>query len=120
MSGLMEVFDAGHETLGGANHRQAARGREAHRPGTDDSHGREEGGDYRPDLLSMANSIRGVEGGRGQTAAVARAGELAIEADRGRAGARHLDAAGSATGEILSPARRRDAVVYLVKRHKVS
>jgi transposase-like protein len=29
-------------------------------------------------------------------------------------------AAGSATGEILSPARRRDAVVYVVKRHKVS
>lgn len=42
------------------------------------------------------------------------------EADRRRAGARHLNVEGSTTGEILSPARRRDAVVCLVKRHKVS
>jgi len=55
-----------------------------------------------------------------KVAAVAQTGEHTTEADRGRAGARHLDAAGSTTGEILSPARRRDAVIYLVKRRKVS
>jgi transposase-like protein len=35
MSGLMEVLHARRETLGGADHCQAARGREAHRPGDD-------------------------------------------------------------------------------------
>ena len=48
------------------------------------------------------------------------AGEQPVEEDRRRAGAGHFDAEGSAAGKMVSPARRRDAVRYLVGRHKVS
>jgi hypothetical protein len=42
------------------------------------------------------------------------------EADRRRAGARHLAAQGPRAGKMVSPARRRAAVAYLLRRHKVS
>src|SRR5207237_1335980 len=38
----------------------------------------------------------------------------------GRAGARYLVAQGSAAGKLVSPARRREAVRFLVRRRKVS
>ena len=77
-------------------------------------------GDQRADVLPLADQVRRVEGGRGAAAEGARAGEQPLEEDRCRAGAGHLDAQGPAAGKLVSPARRRDAVRFLVKRRRVS
>src|SRR5471030_2748251 len=74
----------------------------------------------RPDVLSVAHEVRGVEGGRGASPEGFGDGELAVETDRRRAGFGHFDVEGFAEGKMVSPSRRRDAVVYLVGRHPVS
>ena len=43
-----------------------------------------------------------------------------VEADRGRAGAGRRHVEGLEPGKLVSPARRRDAVAFLVRRHGVS
>src|SRR5579862_344238 len=68
----------------------------------------------------MANQVRRVEGGRGAAAEGVGAGEQPAEEDRRRAGAGYLAAEGLTTGKLVSPARRRDAVGFLVKRRRVS
>jgi hypothetical protein len=67
-----------------------------------------------------ADQVRRVEEGRGAHVDGARAGERATEEDRRRAGAGYPDAEGSAAGKLVSPARRRDALRFLVKRRRVS
>src|SRR5581483_3651084 len=72
------------------------------------------------DVLSVADEVRRVEGRRGASAEGVGAGERPAEADHRRAGVGHLDAEGSDQGKILTPARRRDAVVHLVAKFEVS
>ena len=76
--------------------------------------------DLRPGLLPLADQVRRAQRGRGPAPEGARAREQPAEADRGRAAARHLDAEGPAAGKMVSPARRREAVCYLQRRHRVS
>src|SRR3954471_2555565 len=68
----------------------------------------------------MAREVRRVEGGRGDQTQDLGAGERPPETDRCGTGARHLDAQGRCQGKLLSPARRRDAVAMLTRKHKVS
>ena len=65
--------------------------------------------------------VRGAEGGRGGPAPQGLgAGERPPEEDRGRAGPGHLHAQGPRGGDLVSPARRRDAVAYPCRRHHIS
>ncbi len=76
--------------------------------GPDDRPGLQAARDLRPDLLPLAAQIRRDEGGRGPAAQGPRGRERAPEADRRRAGPRHLGAQGPEqreNGEPGPPAR---------------
>src|SRR5437879_746218 len=116
----MEVLHASEALQRGADRGQVARGREAPGSRPDDPAGMQAAWDQRPDLLPLADQVRRVEGGRGAAVEGLGAGERAVEEDRGRAGVGHLAAQGSAAGKLVSPARRRDAVRFLVGKRRVS
>ena len=64
------------------------------------------------DLLPLAQGIRRAEGGPGQAAEGAGAGERQAEAAGGRAEPGQADPSGHRTGKLLSPERRRIAVEH--------
>ena len=78
------------------------------------------GGDYRADVLPLAERIRGAEAGPGETAERARKRKLPPEARRRGAVAGEAHPAGGGPGKLLSPERRRATVVAVRQRHGVS
>ena len=80
----------------------------------------EAAGGLRADVSPVADPVRRDEGRRREAAEGARAGERALEADRGRPGAGDRGAEGDREGKLVSPARRRQAVAMLRDRLGVS
>ncbi len=76
--------------------------------------------DHRVDLAPLAEPVRRHEGRRRQEAQGARAREPAPEAHRGRPGPRHRHAEGAEPGKLLTPDRRRRAVVALREQFGVT
>ena len=69
-----------------------------------------------PDVLPVAEGVRGDEGGPGTPREGARAGECTAEASGGEPDAGQADRGGSGQGKLLSPERRRRAVVHVRQR----
>src|SRR3954452_22466769 len=99
---------------------QVARGRPAARGGQGRRRGLSAPGGLRADVSPLAQPVGRDEGRRRQAFEGARARERAAEGDRGRPGAGVPGAEGGREGKLVSPARRRRAVVMLRDRLGVS
>src|SRR5713101_6135812 len=82
--------------------------------------GVQRGGDYRANVLPVAERIRGPEAGPGETAERAREGKLPVETCRRGAVPGEANSAGGGPGKLLSPDRRRQAVTTAQQRHGIS
>src|SRR5579875_146579 len=103
-----------------ADRPQARRGRQAPRPGKDRRGGAPALRGHRAHLPPLAQPVRRDEGRRRQAPQAGRARERPAEAHRGRSGPRHRHVEGVEPGELLTPNRRRRAVMHLCEQFGVS
>src|SRR5215475_5508535 len=75
---------------------------------------------HRADVLPLAEGVRGAEAGPGAAAEGAREGKCPPEAGGRGPGPGEAGAAGCCPGKLLSPERRRSAVVYARRQYGLS
>src|SRR5271167_1206324 len=107
-------------THAGADRQEAQRGRQDAGRGHRDPGGLQGAGSVRGDLSPLASAIRRDEGRRREAVEGARARELAAQAAGRRQGAGEPGAQGDLEGKLVSPSRRRSAVLMLQDRLGVS
>src|SRR5947209_11034106 len=104
----------------GAGRSQAARGRAAAGGRQGDPRGRQGARGLREHVPPLARAVRRDEGGRRQALEGTRARERDAQADRRERGGGDRGAEGDREGKLVSPSRRRGAVLMLQDRLGVS
>src|SRR5215210_1581812 len=118
--GERRTLEVGQGTLTGADHPQAPRGRGRTRLRFHRGGGRQGAGHQRGYLPPLEESLWRDEHQRSETPQGVGEGERPPEEAACRKGAGHRHLKGSESGKLLSPARRREAVVHLQKTFEVS
>src|SRR5271154_439159 len=115
-NGSKELSHVATEAHPGAGCPQAEGSRSAARRGDRVAGGVQAARGVRADVLPVAQPVRRDEGRGREAAEGARGGEREAEADRRRSGPREPGAEGDRKGKLVSPSRRRQAVLMLQDR----
>ena len=102
------------------DHPTSTRGGSGAGQGSDNGRGLSEVGNYGADLLLMAEGVRELASGSGETSEGTGTGEWPTEEVGSRSGVGPCDSEGDILGKLLSPPRRRQAVKHVCQAMGVS